>query len=118
MIVAWDLSRSAQTVEGLRSYLRDYAVEAFSEVPGMALKVWFSNAKRQIWGGVYLWESAELMPLTKPAAPSRSTELIGYEPTSVSVFEVEAVSAQGDAWRAFADIGLAMHDADGEDERS
>lgn len=110
MILAWDLRDSEQTVEGLRDYLRDYAVEAFSEVDGMHLKVWFSHPAQQIWGAVYLWDSAEAIARNRPPAPSKSIELIGYPPTSESVFEVEAITAQGEAWQAFADLGRAMQE--------
>lgn len=105
-IVAWDLTASEQTVERLRDYLRDYAVEAFSQLEGMRLKTWFSNSARQVWGAVYLWDSLEDMD--GPARVSRAIELIGYRPTSVSVFEVEAVaegiSAHPDLWA----VGKAM----------
>lgn len=109
MILAWDLRNSEQTVESLRDYLRDYAVEAFSEVEGMHLKVWFSNPERQVWGAVYLWDSAEAIANNRPPAPSRSIELIGYPPTSESIFEVEAVTAAGEAWQTFAEMGRAMN---------
>ncbi|WP_221446170.1 YdhR family protein [Lipingzhangella halophila] len=108
MITVWDLARSDQTVEGLREYLRDYAVEAFSELEGMRFKVWFANPENQTWGAVYLWESAEALTRNTPPKPSKAIELIGYPPTSVSVFEVEAATAPGDEWQALAGIGNAM----------
>ncbi|ESZ99673.1 hypothetical protein CcI156_22725 [Frankia sp. CcI156] len=42
-IILWDLSRSDQTVASLRDYLRDYAVEAYSQVKGLRQKLWISN---------------------------------------------------------------------------
>ncbi len=89
-MVAWDLSRSTQTVESLRAYLRDYAVDAYAELNGMRLKAWFANPEQQVWGAVYLWDSTEHM--SGPLRVSRAVELIGYEPTSFGIFEVEAVA--------------------------
>ncbi|MEV0967818.1 hypothetical protein [Microtetraspora glauca] len=105
-IVAWDLSRSAQTVDSLREYLRDYAVDAYSLLDGMRLKLWFANPDRQVWGAIYLWDSAAHMD--GPARVSRAVELIGYPPTSVGVFELEAVAEGRSAYEALAGLGRAM----------
>jgi hypothetical protein len=105
-IVAWDLSRSAATVQSLRSYLRDYAVDAYSQLEGMRWKVWFGNAEKQVWGAVYLWDSVPHMQgVTKV---SRAIELIGYPPTSVSVFEVEAIAEGLSAHGLLAGLGQAL----------
>lgn len=87
VIVWWDLSQSAQTVESLRTYLVDESVSAFAEVPGLRLKVWIADAETNRWGAVLLWESAEAaaQPL-----PSRATDLIGYPPNQSHAFDVEA----------------------------
>ncbi|WP_275298612.1 hypothetical protein [Streptomyces sp. 769] len=37
-IVLWNLKNSKATVEDLREYLRDYAVDAFSTLKGMRMK--------------------------------------------------------------------------------
>ncbi|MET7464705.1 hypothetical protein [Nonomuraea sp. NPDC005501] len=105
-IVAWDLSRSTATVESLRDYLRDYAVDAYATLEGMRLKAWFSNPDRQTWGAVYLWDSAEAMDGF--ARVSRVVELIGYPPTSVSVFRLEAIAEGISAYPSLTGLGAAM----------
>jgi hypothetical protein len=39
VIVWWELSGSAQTIESLRTYLLDESVTAFAEVPGLRAAV-------------------------------------------------------------------------------
>ncbi|MEN3613809.1 hypothetical protein AAH979_30195 [Plantactinospora sp. ZYX-F-223] len=104
--VLWDLSKSNVSVEDLRGYLRDYAVEAYSQLPGMRLKMWFANPDRQVWGAVYLWDGAEYMD--GPARVSRAVELIGYPPTSVSVFELEAAAEGNSAYDGLMTLGRAF----------
>lgn len=106
MIVAWDLSGSEATIQSLRTYLRDYAVDAFSELDGMRLKAWFSNAEDQVWGAVYLWDSPEYMHSCNSV--SRAIELIGYPPTSVNTFEVEAIAEGKSAYQTLAGLGIAL----------
>lgn len=86
-IVWWDLSRSDQTIESLRAYLRDESVAAFADVHGLRFKMWISDPETNCWGAVLLWESAEAaaQPL-----PSRAGSLIGYPPTQIHAFDVEA----------------------------
>ncbi len=87
VILWWDLSGSAQTIESLRTYLLDESVTAFAEVRGLRLKIWIADPQTNRWGAVLLWESAEAaaQPL-----PSRAAALIGYPPTQSHVFDVEA----------------------------
>ncbi|WP_017579763.1 hypothetical protein [Nocardiopsis valliformis] len=85
--VWWDLSESAQTIESLRAYLRDQSVDAFAEVPGLRLKAWIADPETDRWGAVLLWESTEA---SEGTVPSRAAELIGYPPTEVHAFDVEA----------------------------
>ncbi len=106
MIVAWDLSDSEATVESLRTYLSDYATEAFSELEGMRLKAWFSNTENQMWGAVYLWDSPEYVYAC--AWASRAIELIGYPPTSVNTFELEAAAEGKSVHPTLAGLGLAF----------
>lgn len=106
-IIVWDLTESTATVESLRSYLRDYAVDAFSTLEGMRQKTWFSNSERGVWGAVYLWDSPEYM--NGPFEVSKAKELIGYGPTSYSVFEVEAVAEGQSMFESLSRVGRAMH---------
>jgi len=108
-IVAWDLSNSSATIESLRSYLKDYAVDAFSTLDGMRLKAWFSNAERQLWGAVYVWDSAEHM--AGPMRVSRANELIGYPPASHNVFELEAIAEGNSIHASLAGLGRALEGA-------
>ena len=41
--VLWNLADSKTTVQELRRYLRDEAVDAFAEVPGLRFKAWVSD---------------------------------------------------------------------------
>jgi hypothetical protein len=104
VIVWWDLSGSAQTIESLRAYLQDESVAAFAEVPGLRFKMWIADPQTDRWGAVLLWESAEAagQPL-----PSRANELIGYPPVQSHVFDVEATvegryEVEQLAWRGLA----------------
>ena len=92
VVAWWDLDRSDQTIESLRDFLRDEAVDRFSAMPGLRLKFWISDQESNRWGAVFLWESAEAaaQPL-----PPRAAELIGYPPAQVASFDVEAV-VEGD----------------------
>jgi hypothetical protein len=85
--VLWNLADTATSIEELRDYLRDEAVDAFASVPGILFKAWISDAAGERWGAIYLFESAAAadQPL-----PSRARELIGKDPEIVEVFELEA----------------------------
>jgi hypothetical protein len=85
--VLWNLADTSTSIEELRDYLRDEAVEAFADVPGILFKAWISDAAGERWGAFYVFESADAadQPL-----PSRARELIGKEPEIVEVFDLEA----------------------------
>ena len=86
-IVLWSLADSKTTIEELRRYLRDEAVDAFDDVSGLRFKAWISDALGERWGAFYLFESREAadQPL-----PSRARELIGKDPDLVEEFDLEA----------------------------
>ena len=50
VIVWWDLSESAQTIESLRTYLLDESVATFAEVRGLRLKIWIADPQTNRWG--------------------------------------------------------------------
>ncbi|MET9437048.1 hypothetical protein [Streptomyces sp. NPDC006551] len=108
VIVWWDLADSRQTIESLRGFLRDEAVERFSHVPGLRLKFWISDAATDRWGAVLLWESRQAAQVVLPnlAAP-----LIGYAPTERHAFDVEATVEGEFALAALAGRGLALEPA-------
>src|SRR5215204_5635667 len=86
-IVFWSLADSKTTIEELRRYLRDEAVDAFEEVPGLRFKAWISDEATERWGAVYVWESEEA---ARQELPSRARELIGKEPDVGEEFDLEA----------------------------
>ena len=85
--VLWNLADTATSVEELREYVRDEAVDAFARVPGLLFKGWISDTGTERWGAVYVFDSAAAadQPL-----PSRARELIGKDPEIVEVFDLEA----------------------------
>jgi hypothetical protein len=85
--VLWSLADTATSVEELRSYLRDEAVEAFEHVPGLLFKAWISDEGGERWGAVYLFESAAA---AEQPLPSRARELIGKDPEILELFDLEA----------------------------
>ena len=100
--VLWSLADSLTTVAELRDYLRDEAVDAFAEVPGLLFKGWVSDETTERWGAVYLFESAEA---AEQELPSRARELIGKDPEIVEVFDLEASVSVADQLR---NLGLVF----------
>jgi Putative mono-oxygenase ydhR len=86
-LVLWNLADSKTTIDELRRYLRDEAVDAFEEVPGLRFKAWISDEATERWGAVYLWESEDA---ARQELPSRARELIGKDPDIGEEFDVEA----------------------------
>ncbi|MFV2128133.1 hypothetical protein ACFHWS_26945 [Micromonospora sp. LOL_013] len=111
-IILWNLSQSEQTITSLRGYLRDYAVDAYSQIVGLRQKLWISSTgpEGELWGAVYLWDNEEAA-YGRPPAVSRVGELIGYRPTRREYFSVEAavegISAVG---ALMAGLGLAFQE--------
>jgi hypothetical protein len=92
-LVLWNLADSDTSIEELREYLRDEAVDAFAAVPGLLFKGWISDAAGERWGAIYLFESAAA---AEQPLPSRARALIGKDPDLVEVFDLEAsVSVAG-----------------------
>jgi hypothetical protein len=101
-LVIWNLADSLTNIGELRRYLRDEAVPAFEQVPGLLFKGWFSDEVGERWGAVYLWESQEA---SEQALPSRARELIGKDPDIVEVFDLEASVSVAEELRR---LGLAF----------
>jgi hypothetical protein len=111
-LILWNLSQSSQTVQSLREYLRDYAVEAYGQVDGLRQKIWVSSTgpEGEMWGAVYLWDDPE-QAYGRPPGVSRVVELIGYAPTQRTYFSVEAaVTGPGVLGPLAAGLGLAYED--------
>jgi hypothetical protein len=86
-LTLWNLADTSTTVAELREYIRDEAVPAFEQVPGILFKGWVSDEATERWGAVYVFASVSAadQPL-----PSRARELIGKEPDVVEEFDLEA----------------------------
>jgi hypothetical protein len=100
--VLWNLADTATSVEELREYLRDEAVDAFARVRGILFKAWISDANGERWGAIYLFESAAA---AEQQLPSRARELIGKDPDIVEVFDLEASVSVAEQ---LARLGLAL----------
>jgi hypothetical protein len=85
----WDLSRSTQTIDSLRTYLACEGVKPWLKVDGLLLKFWISDRSTNRWGAVMVWDSHA--DPHAPLPPNRATELIGYPPTERLSSEVEAM---------------------------
>ena len=105
-IVMWNLRESDQTIESLRDYLRGYAVDAYSSLDGMHLKAWFGNTKHDTWGAVYVWDSTA--NISDLFTVSRAVELIGYQPSWVGHFTLEATAMGNSAHKSLSGLGAAF----------
>jgi uncharacterized protein YbjT (DUF2867 family) len=105
-LVLWSLADSHTTVDELRRYLRDEAVDAFAEVPGLRFKAWVSDEATERWGAVYLWESPEAAEQAE--LPSRARELIGKDPEVGEEFDVEATIEGRYVAEELSRLGLAF----------
>jgi hypothetical protein len=101
-LVIWNLADSQTNIGELRRYLRDEAVPAFEQVPGLLFKGWFSDEVSERWGAVYVWESLEA---SEQELPSRAREMIGKNPDLIEVFDLEASVSVADDLRR---LGLAF----------
>lgn len=67
----WDLGDTDPSIDDLRRDLADDGVEAWSDVAGLALKLWISDDERNLWGAVMVWDdqapSPHLLPLNRAA---------------------------------------------------
>jgi microcystin degradation protein MlrC len=104
-IVLWNLADSKTTVAELRRYLRDEAVDAFADVPGLRFKAWLSDDATERWGAIYVWESREAAEVE---LPSRARELIGRDPDVGEEFDVEATVEGRFALEELSRRGLAF----------
>ena len=101
-LVLWNLADSPTTIEELREYLHDEAVDAFEGLEGLLFKAWVSDETTDRWGAIYVWASQEA---SEQPLPSRARELIGKPPDLIEIFDLEAtVSAVGRLSR----LGLAF----------
>jgi hypothetical protein len=106
-LAIWNLADSKTSVGELRRYLRDEAVDAFAEVPGLRFTAWISDETTERWGAVYLWESAEA---AERELPSRARELIGKDPEIGETFDVEATVEGRFQVEDLSPRGLAFED--------
>ncbi|MFB7668128.1 hypothetical protein ACFC1R_30105 [Kitasatospora sp. NPDC056138] len=111
VVVWWDLAESDRSIDDLRDFLRNEAVDRFTGFPGLVLKTWISDRESGRWGAIFLWESAEA---AAQQIPPRAAELIGYPPSHRFAFDVEA-TAEGThqlaALAGLSGLGLALEGA-------
>ena len=87
-IAWWKLDRCNQTIDTLRSHLRNEGVTSWENIKGMRLKFWISDPINNLWGAVMLWETIHDASL--PLPPNRAAELIGYPADIRFTFDIEA----------------------------
>lgn len=104
-LVLWNLADSKTTIEELRRYLVDEAVDQFEEVEGLRLKLWVSDEATERWGAVYVWESVEA---ARQPLPGRARELIGKDPDLAEEFDVEATVEGTFGVEGLSRLGLAF----------
>jgi hypothetical protein len=104
-LVLWNLADSKTNIGELRRYLRDEAVDAFGEVPGLRFKAWISDEATERWGAVSLWDSAEA---AEQELPSRARELIGKDPEIGETFDLEATVEGRFEVEELSRLGLAF----------
>lgn len=104
-IVLWSLGDSKTTIEELRRYLRDEAVDTFAEVEGLRFKAWISDQAGERWGAFYLFESLEA---AEQPLPDHARELIGKEPDVAEIFDLEATVEGRYADEELSRLGLAF----------
>jgi trans-2,3-dihydro-3-hydroxyanthranilate isomerase len=104
-IVLWSLADSKTTIEELRRYLRDEAVDEFAEVEGLRFKTWISDPLGERWGAFYLFESREA---ADQVLPTGVRELIGKDPEVVEEFDLEASIEGRFAEPELSRLGLAF----------
>ncbi|MBB2911039.1 trans-2,3-dihydro-3-hydroxyanthranilate isomerase [Streptosporangium becharense] len=115
-IAWWDLDGSPQTVDSLREHLRDGAAEPWAGVPGLVLKLWVADRRRNRWGAVMLWEADRPADGTLP--PNRAAELIGGAPAHRLRFDVEATVEGVHSLAALHGLGPALAPESPEASRS
>jgi len=75
-LVIWSLADTQTNIGELRRYLRDEAVPAFSRVPGLLFKGWFSDEATERWGAIYVWESWEASEQELPSRARLAKEVV------------------------------------------
>jgi hypothetical protein len=104
-ILLWGLADSKTTIEELRRYLRDEAVDEFAEVEGLRFKAWISDPPGERWGAFYLFESREAADQVLPVGVR---DLIGKDPEVVEEFDLEASIEGRFAEHELSRLGLAF----------
>ncbi len=104
-IVLWSLADSKTTIEELRRYLRDEAVDEFADVEGLRFKAWISDLVGERWGAFYLFETREEADQVLPIGVR---ELIGKNPDVVEEFDLEATVEGRYVDQELSRLGLAF----------
>ncbi|MER5732506.1 hypothetical protein ABT084_29925 [Streptomyces sp. NPDC002138] len=107
-IAWWELAGTGASIDALREHLREEAVDAWVDVPGLVLKLWIADRPGNRWGAVMLWTER---PPTDTLPANRAAELIGGPPTHRSRFEVEAAVEGVHPLVTLHGLGAAFADA-------
>jgi hypothetical protein len=105
-LVLWSLVDSQTTVQELRRYLRDEAVDEFADVPGLRFMAWVSDEATERWGAIYFWESRKAAE--RAELPGRARQLIGKDPEVGEEFDVEATIEGRYVSEELSRLGLAF----------
>jgi hypothetical protein len=104
-LVLWNLADSRTTIGELRRHLREEAVDAFEELPGLRFQAWLSDEATERWGAISVWESREA---ASQALPDGVRDLIGKDPDIGEEFDVEATIEGAFAVEELSRRGLAF----------
>jgi trans-2,3-dihydro-3-hydroxyanthranilate isomerase len=104
-IVLWSLADSKTTIEELRRYLRDEAVDEYADVEGLRFKAWISDSLGERWGAFYLFETREE---ADQELPTGVRDLIGKNPDVVEEFDLEATVEGRYVDEELSRLGLAF----------
>jgi len=88
----WDLGDSTVNIETLQKTVDARTLASWDLVPGLALKVWFSNPEQQCWGAAMLWDDAAPPRATLP--PNLAQLAIGHSPAGRIEVTVEACAGR------------------------
>jgi trans-2,3-dihydro-3-hydroxyanthranilate isomerase len=100
-VVWWDLDSDSPTIETLERDLTPDTVATWSDVPGLAVKLWLADRANNRWGAIMVWAGEK--PPRDALPPNRAGELIGRAPSVRERFDVPAAASVAAALRVTPD---------------
>lgn len=107
LTVRWSLAGASEdTLDRLRTYVRDESHERFTGMDGLSFKTWRSRAG-EWFEGCYVFESeaaraAFQESFTRNAATSPGSQIVGSSPISIEECTIVAVAEGGGGFTAAA----------------